>query len=71
MREFIAVAVAIAIVVTASPVTAQEDPTAIFSSIEIVPADGTVLEWRGHRYAGSLAVRGASDGLVLTELVEP
>jgi stage II sporulation protein D len=71
VREFIAVALAIAIVVTASPATAQEDRTAIFSSMEIVPADGTVLEWRGHRYAGSLAVRGASDGLVLTELVEP
>jgi SpoIID/LytB domain protein len=70
VRE-LAVALTIALALTALPAAAQEDPPAVYDTIEIVPVDGTVLQWRDRRYAGRLVVDGASDGLVLTELVAP
>ncbi len=71
MREFVVAALAVALVLPATPAVSQEDPSAVYDTVVIVPSDGTVLQWRDRRYAGTLVVRGASDGLVLTELVEP
>ena len=71
VRELVAIALAIAIILPATPVEAQETPPAVYDTIEIVPAEGTVLRWGDHQYGGTLIVRGASDGLVVTEVIEP
>ncbi|HSR44712.1 MAG TPA: SpoIID/LytB domain-containing protein [Acidimicrobiia bacterium] len=71
MREFAVAVLTAALLVPATPAMSQEDPPSVYDSVVIVPSEGTVLQWRDGRYAGILEVRGAGDGLVLTELVEP
>ena len=71
VRELVAIALTIVLAMPAIPAAAQEVLPAVYDSIEIVPAEGTTLEWRGRRYAGTLSISGASDGLVLTEVVAP
>lgn len=58
------------VVVTAAPAGATEPASGPFDRVTVVPDDGVTLSWNGHRYAGSLEVRAASDGLVLIDHVD-
>ncbi len=71
MRDLGAAALVLLLLLPAVPAASMQDPAAIYESVEIIPADGTTLMWRDRRYAGELRVGSASDGLVLTEIVEP
>lgn len=71
MRRALVVLLAATVAWPFGPVPAQTQETALFSSIEIVPLDGTTLTWRDRQYAGGLIIEAFSDGLAVTEKVAP
>jgi peptidoglycan hydrolase-like amidase len=55
---------------TALPAAAQEvPPTYLTSTVELVPAPGTILSYEGRFYTGRLRVSGHAGGLAVVETV--
>lgn len=61
--------VALAVLGWAAPSSAAPIPTDEVASVDLVPATGTQLVIADRRYAGSVRIRAAGDGLVVTERV--
>lgn len=69
-RRLLAALVVAAILAT-TPAAARVDPPGLYEEVSLLPAPGRALDWQNTRYAGRLIVRGAPDGLVVAELVDP